>query len=284
MGPRREIAESSCFATRDLRRGRARRGRRDTIAEQSGGRTPSPCDIYMLMLATTALAIASTPARLLVLDTLLPGQQLRCEAPPAAFRTLVEGSQAPLVVVGSERLSLHSRGVEVVATAERDDIILTATGRLADVAEQGEDEGSRWAGRAGSVRWLGSLGADDSILSPNDDPSAQEEDPERNTRFSYILGDLVTEWATLVRSTGRERSPGQLDRIIDGLGAVPPPEAPNALAIYAAALINPQPALGVALEVRPAVLTALTTQRRGSMVWQGLTDSIERLQRSGPCF
>jgi len=240
-----------------------------------------PRTSMMLIAQAVATVKASVPARLLVLDTLLPGQQLRCTSPPPTFTTVVQGSEMPLVVVGSERLSLHSRGVEVTATLDRDDVLLTATGRVADVVENGKDEGSRWAGRAGAVQWLGKLADDDAILSPDD---AGDEDPEKFARFSNILGELMEEWADLVCSTGRERSPGQLNRILNSLGPVPPPEAPNARAIYAGALINPLPALGVALEVRPAVLTARTTQRRGSMAWQGLTDSIERLQRPGPCF
>lgn len=237
----------------------------------------------MLLLLSCFSASASTqPARLLVLDTLLPGQQLRCETPPAGFRTLVEETEAPLVVVGSERLSLHSRGVEAVATIDRDDVLLTATGRLADVVERGEDEGSRWAGRAGAVRWLGSLADNDMALSPDDDSNA--DDSDRTARFGTLIVEMMDEWIGLVRTTRRERSPGQLDRIIESLGPLPPADSPNARAVYAAALINPQPALGVALEVRPAVLTARTTQRRGSMAWQGLTDSIERLRRPGPCF
>ena len=236
----------------------------------------------LAIASMSALTTASTTAaRLLVLDTLLPGQQLRCESPPKTFRSLVESCEEPLVVVGAERLSLHARGVEVTAAIDRDDIYLTATGRIADVIQTGEDEGSRWAGRAGSVQWLGFLAEDDSILSPND---VDEEDPEKFIRFGNLLAEQVDEWCGLVRRTGRERSPGQLERILDAMGDMPPPEAPNARAVYVAALINPQPALGVALEVRPAVLTSLTTQRRGSMAWQGLTDSIERMGRPGPCF
>ena len=79
-----------------------------------------------------------------------------------------------------------------------------------------------------------------------------------------------------------ERWPGQLDALLDELG--PMPEALNARAVHCAALINPQPALGVALEVRPAVLTARTTARRLAMAEQGLVDSIARLRTPGPCF
>ena len=89
------------------------------------------------------------------------------------------------------------------------------------VSSCGADEGSRWAGRAGTVEWLGSLGDDDYCLS-NEDTYAlakakehgsslgKEENPERLARLGVRLGDLAEEWATLVRATNRERVPGQL--------------------------------------------------------------------------
>ena len=63
-----------------------------------------------MITASLALSVAAAPnARLLVLDTLLPGQCLRCESPPAAFRELLAREASPLVAVGRNRLSLHSR-------------------------------------------------------------------------------------------------------------------------------------------------------------------------------
>eukprot|EP00434_Breviolum_minutum_P007186 symbB.v1.2.006342.t1/scaffold374.1/size218025/3 len=50
---------------------------------------------------------------------------------------------------------------------------------------------------------------------------------------------------------------------------MPPPTRANDLAYWAAALVNPLPALGVALEIRPAVLQAVTLQDRIliAMLW-----------------
>ena len=47
-----------------------------------------------------ALALATPNARLLVLDTLLPGQCLRCEAPPQILRELIASEALPLVACG----------------------------------------------------------------------------------------------------------------------------------------------------------------------------------------
>eukprot|EP00966_Prymnesium_polylepis_P257503 5948617-Prymnesium_polylepis.2 len=62
------------------------------------------------------------------------------------------------------------------------------------------------------------------------------------------------------------------------------PDDPDARALWVAGLINPLPALGVALEVRPAALMASTTDERLEVVEMGLRDSIKRLQSPGPPF
>ena len=60
---------------------------------------------------------------------------------------------------------------------------------------------------------------------------------------------------------------------------MPPPELPSALAFWIAGLINPLPALGVALEVRPAALMAGGARERLRVVEAGLKDSIVRLSQ-----
>ena len=62
-----------------------------------------------------------------------------------------------------------------------------------------------------------------------------------------------------MRSTGRERSPGHLAGVLADLGPMPPAARPRDRATWVAALINPLPALGVSLEIRPAVLCAAST-------------------------
>ena len=54
--------------------------------------------------------------------------------------------------------------------------------------------------------------------------------------------------------------------------------------MWVAGLINPLPALGVALEVRPAVLMAETADLRVQVAEMGLRDSIQRLASPGPAF
>jgi len=229
------------------------------------------------------------PARLLVLAPLMPCQRLSCKTQfgevPAAFHDLVARSGEPLVVVGRNWNSLFPYGVEVVAQSSDDDVVLRATGRLAKIVESGEDEGSRWAGRAGTVQWIGSLDDDDYVLSTMDFYAAMkavdhagrignEEDPERLARIGASLGDLVDEWIGLVRATNREHWPSLVDRVLKELGAMP--TGLNARAMYVAALLSTLP--DVSYDIRPAVITADTTSRRLSLAEQGLLDSIKSLE------
>ena len=64
----------------------------------------------------------------------------------------------------------------------------------------------------------------------------------------------------------------------------PPSSPPGERALWVAALINPLPALGVALEIRPAVLSASTVSERLSIVTMGIRSSIGHLDGSHRLF
>jgi len=257
--------------------------------------------ILLLLGEVQSLNSSSTSisVRLLVLDTLVPGQRLRLdtEQPPRSFEDFCRNEQYPIVVVGREGLSLHARGVEVVLEGSSGSsssssstsgynntpVTLAATGRIAEITDEGIDEGSRWNGREGLVRWLTNLTEDDLALSVDDDKEPNEGTTKTIMALCETIGNLASEWEETVTFTGRERFPGHLRGIVEDLGCSIPDE-PNARAVWVAALINPYPALGVALEIRPAVLTARTTSRRLRIANQGLRDSIDRMRRPGSCF
>ena len=73
-----------------------------------------------------------------------------------------------------------------------------------------------------------------------------------------------------------------LGNVLDSLGPRPPLSAPTALAFWAAALINPLPALGVARECRGAVLEASNASDRLRIVQRVLDASIANLEGKTP--
>ena len=236
-----------------------------------------------IVVATATQSQADTcSARLLVLDTLLPGQQLRCAEAPESFATLIEDCKEPLVCVGRNQLSLHWVGCEAVASrdGQSGSIILTATDRLAQVEDgYSDDGGSKWNGRSGKVTWLGRLSEHDSLLSADDSYSlakafehgsntGMEVSPERLTRLGSAVEELTNEFVSLAGPS--------VEKLLEQLG--PAPEAPNALAMYVAALLNPIfPTNDDFLFIRPAVMTARSTGNRLDYAERGLQDAIKRL-------
>ncbi|CAE7350469.1 LONRF1 [Symbiodinium natans] len=98
-------------------------------------------------------------------------------------------------------------------------------------------------------------------------------DSEEVQTAEALLPDLE-EWQGFVRA---ER-PHHLDGILRQLGPRPPCTQPGAMALWAAALLNPLPPLGVAPELRADVLAAETAAARLQVVKRGLSASLEHLR------
>lgn len=234
-----------------------------------------------------ATEVEASSARLLVLDTFLPGQSMRCDQAPDSFAVHVQECAEPLVVVGNQ-LSLHWVGCEAVASCDEDGtVVLTASDRMALIEEAGDDAGSKWNGRAGTVKFMGCLSEDDYLLSIDDNYALTkayehgstvglDANPERLARLGATLTELTQEWLSLVRSSGAETS-ARVDEVLEQLGSAP--TALNAQAVFIAALLNPIAAIDDSnLFIRPAVLTARSTANRLDYAERGLRDGIKRLQ------
>ena len=92
------------------------------------------------------------------------------------------------------------------------------------------------------------------------------------------LHGLLPRWQTLVRKSGREKAPNHLDWVLEKLGPMPPArEQPNAFAFWAAALLNPCPALYVAREIRSDIQEEQTTLGRLELVLAAFNESIAAL-------
>jgi len=111
------------------------------------------------------------------------------------------------------------------------------------------------------------------------------------------LGELLQEWESVVRNPNTysdskvvagflargETNPGTvLDKVLKDLGPQPSSSSPTALALWGAALVNPIPSLGVALELRGAVLEAQTAKERLTIVTRGVRRSIANLRGEQP--
>ena len=89
---------------------------------------------------------------------------------------------------------------------------------------------------------------------------------------------LVDRWIELAREN--ERHPGQVDALLKQLGEIPPEHEPTERALWVGALINPLPSMGVAMEIRPALLVSKKTEERVQVALDGILKSIGHMDGS----
>lgn len=102
----------------------------------------------------------------------------------------------------------------------------------------------------------------------------EDEVCQADVEAARALPPLVEEWCEEVRRMKAERFEGQLTGVLADLGPMPTPELADTLAFWVAALVNPLPALGVAFEIRPAVLAARNVGERVGIAREGIEGSI----------
>jgi len=89
---------------------------------------------------------------------------------------------------------------------------------------------------------------------------------------------LVDRWIELAKEN--ERHPGQIDVLLKQLGEIPPEHEPTERALWVGALINPLPSMGVATEIRPALLVSKKAEERVQVALDGLLKSIRHMDGS----
>jgi hypothetical protein len=89
---------------------------------------------------------------------------------------------------------------------------------------------------------------------------------------------IIERWIELVREN--ERHPNQIDKLLRQLGEIPPEDQPTERALWIGALINPLPALGVAMEIRPSLLMAKSAEERVDVALGGIWGSIKHMDGS----
>ena len=179
-------------------------------------------------------------------------------------------------------------GVEVVVTRLMTKpsgealVELTASRRFKIIGSPFEDENGVPSAR---VEWIDeSEGAGEQMVQGSTTSEGETVDPsscdDEAKALAMELPGLVDEWRALVISRKRERQPDQLKLIMSHLGPMPSIDRPAELACWVAGLINPIPALGVAYEIRPALLCSPTVGDMIRVSHRGISLSIENLRNS----
>mmetsp|Transcript_19678 Transcript_19678/g.48954 ORF Transcript_19678/g.48954 Transcript_19678/m.48954 type:complete len:344 (-) Transcript_19678:238-1269(-) len=251
---------------------------------------------------------------LVVLDAMLPRQVLELQVNNALLIELVRDCMARerpyIAMLGIARLAsgqqIHlTRGVEVEILKDKLEFLpegqgiklaLRATHRRFQIEEGsiktvGGEDGYTEA----TVKFLDSAQEEEEEIQKARETSTDDnsEEYDRTSVARAIMKaneltmpngnmpnnlSLVDRWIELAKE--KERSPGQIDELLECIGEIPPSDQPSERAFWIGALINPLPAMGVALEIRPALLTAKKAEQRVEVALNGILRSIKYMDGS----
>jgi len=145
-----------------------------------------------------------------------------------------------------------------------------------DSSEEEEKEVQQFAKPSmDDVTGLSTSGADRLSVARAMSKSKSFTQPNMNMRNS---ASLVDRWIELAKEN--ERQPGQIDALLGQLGEIPPEHEPTERALWVGALINPLPSMGVAMEIRPALLVSKKAEERVQIAMEGILKSIKHMDGS----
>ncbi|KAL7483310.1 hypothetical protein ACHAW6_008961 [Cyclotella cf. meneghiniana] len=257
---------------------------------------------------------SSTKLPLVIIDSMLPRQVLDIQLSHSTLKNLlrhrmVEMESPTLGMLGMIRTAKGfvplTNGVEVqivkcgeAASVPRDttgggeeawDVTLKATRRFALAGGVEKTVGGWTESRVEfldsgtEIEWLlnqsgrGGEDSDGSRLSLARAVSkcSQFTQPNRNLPDNL---SIIDRWIQLAKQN--ERYPKQISTLLDQLGPIPPEGEPSERAFWIGALINPLPALGVAMEIRPRLLMAKGAEERVDVALEGIWGSIKHMDGS----
>lgn len=108
----------------------------------------------------------------------------------------------------------------------------------------------------------------------NTNDNVEDEDDWKELAHQTI--QLYQKWEELVITNQWEQQKGQMQDIKTRLGPIPTVDEPLRLALWIAAAINPMPGLGVAREIRLAVVAASSHKERLELLRDTLNLSIDK--------
>lgn len=254
-------------------------------------------DAFMASLRNRVKEVEDRESKLplVVLDSMLPRQVLKIKVKNELLTELVKEclqKEIPFFgMLGLARLSTgeevhlkHGVEVEIIGRPEflGDGVKLELkAGRRFTIEGEVDNAGKGWT--EARVRFLDSGKQEEDEINGEDRLSIAraiskaQEFTSPNMRMPENLS-LVDRWIQL--ATENEREPGQISLLLEQIGDIPPPEEPSERALWIGALINPIPAMGVALEVRPQLLIAKKAEDRVQVALDAIYRSIKHMDGS----
>lgn len=235
-----------------------------------------------------------TKLPLVVLDSMLPRQVLKIEVKNPLFKELVNDryykKENPYIgMMGMAKLAtgelVHLKtGVEV-EICDKPEITSDGQGVRLELKAgrrfkiDGEVENAKEGWTEAEVQFLDTENEQENdILQDRMSVARAMMKAKELTLPNMSLEDnqtLIDRWVQLAKQN--EREPGQIDALLNQLGDIPSSEEPTERAFWVGALINPIPAMGVAMEIRPALLTAHSTEERVQIALDAIFKSIRHM-------
>jgi len=228
---------------------------------------------------------------LVLLDCMLPRQVLTLPSENVdpillelVKKLIIDKEKPYLGMVGLARLrtgqAVHMKyGVEVEITLDDNtDVMTFKAGRRIRIEEINNSQQGEWT--EAKVQFLVSEEEEDAeVTTPDNDYLSVA----RAVRKGRELNELVPRWIDLAKQN--ERQANQITTLLKDLeGPIPPCEEPSERAFWVGALINPLPGMGVALEIRPSLLSAKTSEERIDIAVEGIKGSIGHMDGTQKLF
>lgn len=214
---------------------------------------------------------------ILILDSMLPGQCLRFSSGDPKFRELIKYSlldETPneIGVIGLNPYTGRPLNMGVTISMSKDCVSNHLVGQLATTLKgkrRFEIQGTPWLEPSSESFYMANV----DIVDDREEMLTDEQE-QKAEKLSSDIPELVEKWLELVVSTGKSDEEG-MERRLNDIGKMP--REVGQRAIWIGALINPIPALGVCLEIRPAMLACKNKYERINLALISLQSSIDHL-------
>jgi len=221
---------------------------------------------------------------LLILDSMLPGQCLRFASSDSKFKELIryalqDDTPNEIGVIGLNPYTGRPLNMGVTITITKDCVSNHLVGQIATTMKgerRFEIDGAPFLEPELKSFYLANV---DIIEGREEFLTDQQED--KADKLSSDISALVGKWLELVVSTGKSDE-GGMERILNDIGKMPTDIGKRA--IWVASLINPIPALGVCLEIRPAMLACKNKYEQINLAVISIQSSIDHLSGEKKLF
>lgn len=274
----------------------------DEFLDSDAGDREAAADATPLSLSTSDLQRLSqlrqrqmTGLPIMILDAMLPGQQLECSLRDKRFRMLAKRvlqdeaklpASPSLGMIGFDPATGNPLNVGVTVKILKLEIDesnnICTLGVEADSMFEVQNEPQLDETESYYT-------VDVELVEGRTERTLTDDEQKEAQRLHEEIPDLVQEWLEALYKSGRATPESMVPRYPrcsnnDNGTTVPHEDDIGARAVWTAALVNPLPSLGVCLEIRPSMLVCQNDLERVRLAHVSLKASIDHISGKQPLF